>query len=146
MNSSDEENISRGKRGSDPCEALQRPQREAARKDFSRMQVWRSAILVENQVFPDSVAACLMGCICVAYTCMWDARVIPEFLFRHHRVFCIKLYASFYDLSKHLVSRTLCEPLLRKQFDIVRMCRHHASSFVLRVLHTAKNIFACMWF
>jgi hypothetical protein len=45
LNSSDKETISRGKRGSDPCEALQRQQREAARKDFSRMQVWHSAIL-----------------------------------------------------------------------------------------------------
>jgi hypothetical protein len=72
LNSSDEETISRGKRGSDPCEALQLLSPSAERSSEERSSAHGGMALCdsgerapEDQVLTASVTACLMDCICV---------------------------------------------------------------------------------
>jgi hypothetical protein len=71
LNSSDEETVSCGKRGSDPCEALQPLSPYAERSSEKRFSPHGGMALYdsrgrapEDQVFPASVAACLIDCIC----------------------------------------------------------------------------------
>ena len=73
LNPTDEETISRGKRGSDPCEALQLLSPSAERSSEKRFYTHAGMALCdscgrapEDQVFPASVAACLMDC------CLFD--------------------------------------------------------------------------
>ena len=88
---------------------------------------WRAP---EDQVFPASVAACLMDCICVGVYMGVHRRHVWFLVFiQDHRVSCIKLYAIFYDSSKHLVGKmvssascTLCETLFQNAAEAVWYC------------------------
>jgi hypothetical protein len=115
------------------------------------MQVWHSAILAgerqKTKFFQlllllvwwiASVLACIWVCIEGMCDSWFLFRIIecPALSFMQFSMIHPSIWWVRWSRLHHAHCVKLCFRMLRKQFDIVGMCRHHASSFECHLAYT----------